>query len=191
MPSGPQRSTVLVVVIATVEEHEIGLLTRPPDLPATGRAWSTSNSGTSPERFVPAYRWHSGPSGQFATEVLPPERFVAAVQAAARRFLEGPVFALSGVGRERWASVASELGLPGHPQGIAMSLAGAGTTAASLIRDALGPAASRIVGCRRSSAARRPSVSVDGRIPASVATPLRFEGCDASATTCAEGRGPG
>ena len=36
-----------------------------------------------------------------------------------------------------------------------------------------------------------PELSVDRRIPVSVATPLRFEGCDAPATTCAEGRGPG
>jgi len=96
---------------------------------------------TSPERLVPAYRWHSTPLGEFASEVLTPENFVAAVRAACRTFPQGPVFARDGVGRPRWASVARERGLPTNPESVVVSLAARGTTPTTLIRDALGPEA--------------------------------------------------
>ncbi|MGI8801335.1 MAG: recombinase family protein [Solirubrobacteraceae bacterium] len=116
------------VAIAATTQPSKGL----PRVPEPFRSSST------PERLDPAYRWRCDPAGAFAAEDVSPDRFVAAIRAAAAIYPYGALFGQRGVGRERWQSVAAKRGLSIYAQSVSRGLARAGTDADSLIKQAVG-----------------------------------------------------
>lgn len=97
-----------------------------------------------PERLRPAYRWRSE-TGCFATETLTCERIVAGLRLLAVRYPTGPLVGIHGVGVDRWTKLAVERNL-GLPNAVWVTAVAQGTTAAALVREAVGARSAVVLG---------------------------------------------